>query len=316
MHLRRIVVAFCLVVSALSGVTSAAAQTKETAATPARASVKFVPPLGRTLRFQVSVQKYKDGKPTSPRPIAWVEEVRYEKADQGFTLYWRMDPASLPPELKIPALAPMIKPYTGAPLAFEVDSSGEVVRAKDWPAMLAGVKTSLNGARPMLLAQPGANAEIVDKVIGLVLGRFANLTPEQAPDVILQNITPIFSWSEFSMAVGETREASIQLPSPLLKATVAGHARVSLVALDAQSATLSDHETIDSAEIDRLLKVLMTQMGEAKVAPAITRADLDIVTDVKIVVDVATGLVSRFELESHAGDGGQVAQRKSITLIR
>ncbi|MGN6818113.1 MAG: hypothetical protein ACTHJR_05530 [Sphingomonas sp.] len=227
-----------------------------------------------------------------------------------------MDPASLPPEMRSPMMAPMIKPFTGDPVAFDVDATGRIVRARDWPATRAAMETTVKDLRPLLMAEPGGTAAIADKVTAFLIARFDQVTAEGAPDVIMQNIVPIFSWSDFSMAIGESREAAVQMPIAMFDTSVNVRAKVTLLGSDGQSVRLLDHESVDPAELQRVMKVLAARIDASKKPPAIDETALDLVGTINVTVDIPTGIVSRFDMENRQGEDGPLVQKRVITWLR
>ncbi|MFN4096343.1 MAG: hypothetical protein ACK4GG_06225, partial [Sphingomonas sp.] len=65
-----------------------------------RVETRFAPPLGVAQRFRLTITK-------QGQTHSWVEEVRFERDGDAYVAHWRMDPASLPPAMKHPLLAPM-----------------------------------------------------------------------------------------------------------------------------------------------------------------------------------------------------------------
>ncbi|HEX4695590.1 hypothetical protein [Sphingomonas sp.] len=290
----------------------------QTAKVPARTgtqiNLSFRPPLSRVLRYRIRVTKYREGVPITPKPVTWVEELRYEETSSGYTLYWRMDPMGLAPEMRAPQLAMVIKPFTGDPIAFDVDAAGIVVRVRDWPQALASLHATVEASRTLLLAQPGATPALVDKVSASVGAQFDALTAETAPSVILKNIDPILGWGAgMSMRVGDVREGDSEVPVPLYGTSVKAHAKVALVAADDQSATIVDEESVDPASIAQLMARVVQSVGSDK-RPSL--ANINMASSVTVTVDKPTGLVSHFRSETREGVKGPLVQQIEISWQR
>jgi len=224
----------------------AAAQASSTAE-PATIDIVFNPPLDTPLRYRVV--RDRAARPGRPAAVAnWVEELRFAKTADGFLAYWRMDAASLPPEMRVPAVAPMVAPFTGEPIAFELDAEGNILRVHDWSAAQARVMAAVEAATAMI---PAADR---DKVMPQVRAMFAGLTAETAPSMLLRNVEPLFGGGGLSMEPGEVIRAPIEQPVPLLGGSVAMEVTLTLGAVEpGRTATLTSRTEYDPDSFKQLL---------------------------------------------------------------
>lgn len=148
-----------------------------------RAETRFAPPLGVAQRFRLTITK-------RGQTHSWIEEVRFERDGDAYVAHWRMDPASLPPAMKHPLLAPMIRPFTGAPVAFELDDEGSVVGVRDWSTQQARLLKSIDDSRPLLLAASGADKNEAETILAATRAMFQQLDAQSGADIILKKPGP------------------------------------------------------------------------------------------------------------------------------
>lgn len=290
----------------------AAAQASDKAE-PATIDIVFNPPLDAPLRYRV----VRDRAAREGRPAAvanWIEELRFAKAGDGFIAYWRMDPASLPAEMRAPAVAPMVAPFTGEPIAFELDGEGTVLRAHDWPETRARITTAVEGAGKLL---PADAAQVMPRIRAM----FGALTAETAPSVLLRNLDPLFGSGGLSAAIGETMHAPVEQPVPLLAGTVTMNVDVTLTAAEpGRTATLVSRSEIDPESLKQLMARMVDRFGASKDGEKLKREFAEkmpemLVADVgTTLIDLPSGMPLRFESRRTAKLDGKEIPVETLTL--
>ena len=264
----------------------------------------FNPPIGQVLRFRVTKTKFKDGKPTWPTPFTTVEELRFERAGDGFILYWHIDPVSLPAvfedsRLK-PFLAPMITPFTGEPYAIDLDSSGEPLRVRDWAAAKARIMRAVDAALCLYKTAKPADRAALAKAAPTMRALFENMDERAAAQLLLDNMVPLLGWGRFDMTIGETRTGEASLPIALFHTSVKAEELITLVSVDpGRSITLSDETRVDPEALRGFVETFARQLG---VTPTPTqKKELDALRNFsmtnssRMVFDLPTGLPIVFE---------------------
>ncbi|MEP9361017.1 hypothetical protein [Sphingomonas sp. KR3-1] len=290
-----------------------AAQTS-IAPAPATIEVPFNPPLDTPLRYQVSTSRA--ARPGQPAlALRWVEELRFTRVEGGFLAYWRMDWASLPPEMRSPAVAPMVKPLTGEPIALELDATGTVLRVHDWPAARAKILAAVEGTRPLVPA--AVAAQVMPKVREM----YEALTAETAVPMILKNLGPVFEFGGVSMAPGEVRSGQVEQPVSIGGGTVTANMSLTLSALEAgRTATFVSRREIDKESMQRLMERVIAQFGAAdRAAAERQRVELAktpmMMTDITTtVVDLSTGLPVRLD-NATTGSDAPATPVKTLSLV-
>lgn len=290
----------------------ATAQTA-TRAEPVAIDIVFNPPLEVSLRYRVA--RDRAARPGRPAVAAnWIEELRFTKSAGGFVALWRMDPASLPAEMRAPAVAPMVTPFTGEPIAFELDAEGNVLRVRDWPAAQARIMAAVDAAGQLI---PAADR---DKVMPQVRAMFSALTAETAPSMLLRNVDPLFGGGGLSMTVGEAIQTPIEQPVPLLGGSVMMDVTVTLTAAEpGRIATLASRSEYDPASFRELLAAVVDRFAPAEKAARKQQLeqmmpDLMLTDTATTLIDLPSGMPLRFESRRSATIDGKPTPVESLVL--
>jgi hypothetical protein len=272
---------------AAGGTQTAAAQRTETC---------FAPPLRTVQRFRLTVTKRGETH-------SWVEEVRFERDGDTFVAHWRMDASSIPAAMRHPLLLPMIQPFTGAPVAFDVDADGTVVRTRDWPTQQSHMLKSIEASRPLIVAASGADKKRIDAVLGSTRAMFAQLDAQSGADIILKNIAPIFGWGGYGLTLGQPVSGSETVPVALLGTSIERHSTIELTALEPGRARITLRSEFDGAAMRSTLETLgaMGANGDAaakaRFAQSLAQAEqMRAVQATDVMLDLATGLPHRVEV--------------------
>lgn len=290
----------------------AAAQTTASAE-PATIDIVFNPPLDTPLRYRVARNRAaRQGRPAVV--ASWVEELRFTRVGGGFFAHWRMDATSLPADMRAPAVAPMVAPFTGEPIAFELDAEGSVLRVHDWPAARSRILAAVDAAAALI---PAGDR---DKVMPQVRAMFAGLTAETAPSMLLRNLDPLFGGGGLSMTPGETISSPLEQPVPLLGGSVTMEVTVTLTAGDpGRTATLTSHSKFDPESFRQLMVRAVERFAPADKAARKQQLeqmlpDLLLTEASTTRIDLPSGMPLGFESRRTATIGNKEVPVETLTL--
>lgn len=275
---------------------------------------RFAPPLNAVQRFRLTITK-------RGQTHSWVEEVRFERAGDAYIAHWRMDPAALPPAMKHPLLAPMIRPFTGAPLAFELDEEGSVTRVRDWETQRARLLKVVEDSRPLIEAGSGADKREADTVLAATRAMFAQLDAQSGAQIILKNIDPIFGWGGYALELGQPLDGTETVPIALLGTTLDRRSTIALTSLEPGLARITLRSEFDGAalrsSIERIRALVDNGDPAARARFATSMAQLDQMRAVQtstVTLDLATGLPNR--LEANVAVDGKTGERVLIEWLK
>lgn len=305
-----------------TGTTAPAFAQNATKTEAARIEIRFNPPLDTPLRFRISASKTSGGKSVSA--LNWVEEVRFVRNEGGYILYWRMLADTFPPSMRQPIVAPLMRPYTEEPTAFDLDADGTLLRVRDWP----GAKRKLidiarsTGA---LMSKGGKDKAAVDTVVTRMIATFETMSAEDGVGMIIKNIEPIFGWGGTVMRMGESQTGSSEVPIPAFGTSVPMVQTQTMVSADpGRTATLRVVGQMDRAALQKLMEAIVARFPPDD--PARRRemekelASLDemkVVTTTGVTIDLASGLPTRLESRRTANsEGVEQVQTVAIEWLR
>jgi len=265
------------------------------AAEAEQVEIKFNPPLDTPQRFRLTRWKTRGG--ASDTPVSWIEELRFTRSDTGFVLHWRMLWDSLPAAMRAPGVAALTRPFAQDPIAFDLDSDGNVLRVRDWAALqpkMIGIAQDTG----RLLGASEKDKMATDAAVAQIVARYRALDAESAPAIILKNIDPALGSGGIAFRVGETRASSNDVAIPLFDTTIKRNGTVTMRAADAGTATLDMVSEIDPdslrglmANIAGLAPERRAQLGrEIAAIQQLSIVDTNVMT-----LDRTTGLPTRLE---------------------
>lgn len=272
----------------------AIAQTTSTAA--AKVDIVFAPPLDSVLRFRITRSRARGEQPESK--ASWIEEMRFVRDGEGFVLHWRMDPASLPAEMRDPRIAPMVAPFTGTPIAFEMDADGTLLRVRDWDKLRPEILGLVDKA-VALRSEDEENKEQAAQISAQVRAMFDGVDAEGATQMLLKNIAPALNWGGTSMTLGETVTESAERPMPMFGASLLQHIRSTMTALDpGRTARIEMRMDNDRDSLNAFVAGIVQQFGPAddaetkrRIAGEVAKiADFTVVDQTIVELDLATAL--------------------------
>ncbi|WP_286830746.1 MULTISPECIES: hypothetical protein [Kordiimonas] len=171
-------------------------------------TLPFAPAVGDTVRYQIRKQDIAEGAKAHTKPVGLTDvSIQYlgEKPDGHVYLltYDRIRPED--PELaKIPAIQQMLGMFEGISLEYLADETGTPLAIRD----MDHVRKWLLGPALEVLTKHETSE---DKSQG-IRSFFMNLGPEQAAEMLLKDITPIFSVTGIDLLVDEPLEAEGTVP--------------------------------------------------------------------------------------------------------
>lgn len=294
----------------------AAAQTAASAAATATqpsTALAFRPPLDKPLRYRVVQSRTRSNQPSGATD--WIEILRFAKTDTGFRLEWHIDAASVASLLRNPGLAPLLAPFTGEPIAFDLDPTGEVLTVRDWDQV-----------RPRLLASIDAltNQGLDRTALTAVRSLFERITAEQAPALLLKSVQPVFSWSGVALQPGAPRSTIETVTIPVFNIPLDRTTTVTLEPITNPAERRFHLFTrVEDAAFKRMMAQIAAQMGIAPDSPKgkamqanLAQTTTSIRDESVAVVDAATALPRFFRNErSAAAEGQQIRQTLELTLL-
>ncbi|MBB4098595.1 hypothetical protein [Sphingomonas kyeonggiensis] len=284
------------------------------AATPATIDIVFNPPLDTPLRYRV-VRDRAARKDWPAVVTNWVEELHFARAGDGFVAHWRMDPASLPAEMHAPTVAPMVAPFTGTPIAFDLDAEGNVLRVRDWPAAQARMMAAVDAAAAIIPANER------DRVMPQIRAMFTALTAETAPSMLLRNVDPLFGGGGLSMKVGEAIRTPMAQQVPLLGGSVTMDVTVTLTTAEpGRTATLVSRSEIDPESLKQLMARMVDRFGTSRDGEKLKREFAEKMPEMLVtegsttLIDLPSGMPLRFESRRTAKIDGKEVPVETLTL--
>lgn len=279
---------------------------------------RFNPPLGAVQRFRVKVTK-------RGQTQTWIEELRFERDGIAYLAHWRMDPTSFSAEMRHPALAPSLRPFTGTPVKLELDSDGSVVRIRDWEPLKAQMLESAKAIGPLMMTAT-ANREKPDpaaerKIMAGMSAMLGQLSAETASDVVVKYLSPALGWGGHTRTVGEIAETVEQADVPLLGTSVERRIKLTLAKADAETAQFVITTAIDGAA----LKDMMTKVAamfenpdpavRARARQSLAKLEqMTIVQTTTVLLDRATSLPRR--LDQSVSSEGKTADTLTVEWLR
>ena len=307
-----------LILAAASVADAAAAQPvvagQDQSVAAQRAETRFAPPLGVAQRFRLTITK-------RGQTHSWIEEVRFERDGNAYVAHWRMDPASLPPAMKHPLLAPMIRPFTGAPVAFALDDEGSVGGVRDWATQQARLLKSIDDSRPLLLAASGADKNEAETVLAATRAMFQQLDAQSGADIILKNLAPVFGWGGYGLTLNQPVMGTETVPIAWLGTSLDRLSTITLTALEPGIARITLRSEFEGTAMRKMLDQLRAKVIDAdpaaKARSARSMGQLDqmrAVQSTHVAIDLATGLPRRVEADVAAD--GKIGQRTIIEWLK
>lgn len=215
----------------------------------------FQPPLDQPIRYRIAQSRAQSDRVNAASE--WVEELRFAKAGAGYTLQWKIDPASAQEILKDPALAPLLLPFTTEVITFDVDAEGEVLRARDWDT----VRPRLLEIVDKLPLAAGTTAAERAQAKAQIRSLFEGMTAEQAPAILLKSLQPVLGWGGTSTREGEVRETTGASTIPMFNIPLERTTSVTLESATADRATFRIRSTVTKEALTSMIAGMAERVG-------------------------------------------------------
>lgn len=215
----------------------------------------FQPPLDQPIRYRIAQSRAQSDRVNAASE--WVEELRFAKAGAGYTLQWKIDPASAQDILKDPALAPLLLPFTTEVITFDVDAEGEVLRARDWDT----VRPRLLEIVDKLPLAAGTTAAERAQAKAQIRSLFEGMAAEQAPAILLKSLQPVLGWGGTSTREGEVRATTGASTIPMFNIPLERTTSVTLESATADRATFRIRSTVTKEALTSMIAGMAERVG-------------------------------------------------------
>lgn len=236
----------------------------------------FDPPLNEPLRYRIERTRVREvaGAVSQSTRAASEEELTFVARDkEGFVLRWRTLRSDLAGPAEQTLLAKrLIEAWQNTPVIVRLDPSGEPVAIDNWPEVQANLDRMI-GELASAMAQanadrPQAERERGAKAMQTVRSMFVNMTPEQARQQLLKDISFLLGWGGTELRVGAPKAFRSTLQAEMIGAPLDVSGSSDLVAYaPGKSATVKVSSTTDpvttKAAVQRFAERLLATASEA-----------------------------------------------------
>ena len=288
-----------------------------------RLVIPFAPPLERDLRYDITIAKISKGK---EQTSGIVQIVRFSRAGDGFVLTVRMlqggvlalpgiDLSSAAGRDTVPeALKPLF-----APISFDLDAKGNLLRVRDWPMWQKNMAAML-GPLSGLIEKDASKRAQAKLLLDHAMGQFATLTAEQAAASLLKGWPSILGYGGLEVEADTEYESADELAAAILPVPIPVVSHYSLSSngphLQLRQRSEGDKEAM-AAALSQYFSSLAIGMDEATRANlrkgAAAMEGMQIVDEIEILFDRTTGLADWAKIERRATvQGGEEAIERTI----
>ncbi|WP_324075892.1 MAG: hypothetical protein RSE14_03690 [Erythrobacter sp.] len=289
--------------------------------------IPFAPPLGTPVTYAL---RFERKRPSGDSVIEFEQRLTFERLGSGYLM--RLETLSfasggrrfeLADKRVLDAVPPALRIYL-LPMAVELDSSGEMVRMRDWEAMRAGLRSmpeaaaALSGA-PLDEAALAAMQRLLDPII--------NASAEEGPALMIRGWPALLGYGGGEFVLGEPVEVDTEVTGGLLPGavpatmqgvvtrTAEGHLRL------IQTARF-DPQAMRAATLAMIGMMRTAGAGSGRAAAGEeTIESLQITDEVEIAFDPLTGLpvnartarVTSVVTSAGSAVGGEVLTLRRIT---
>ncbi|QDH34697.1 hypothetical protein [Porphyrobacter sp. YT40] len=263
--------------------------------TAERITIPFAPPLGTPLTYRL---RFERKRASGDSVVEFDQRLTFATTENGYALtlealamssegqrFDLTDPqvlGQLPAALRVYFL----------PMVVELDSAGDMVRMRDWPALQDSLR-----AMPEAVAKLAG--EPVDKgalaVVRSVLDPFINASAEEAPALMIRGWPVVFGYGGLEFVSGRTLEGTTEIDTPLWPDPIPATLQIVTVRMrDGQIYLVQDakfdDETLRMVMLSLIerIKLRATTKGTAALAEEIN--SLSITDRIGINIDPVTGL--------------------------
>jgi len=287
---------------------AAAAQAPATAvADAAELATRFDPPLGKPLRYKLTQEKVRDG---SSESSVMEQEVTYTRGSEGVVMTLRplrvttggtsidlTDPkAPLPPAFKL----------LTAPVAFDLDSDGAIVRVRGWEDykrnLIAAIPEIAASAEPVVAKRPQT-----EKFMRDFFGKYLAASAEDAPQLVLKGWPDVLELMGAAAPAGKVVELKTVAASPLFPDPLNYNVKLTMSQQPSGILRIEVTSVPDPAALKKLVSSLVDPI--IKSAPPDVKMDrgemertiagMDLTMTMVVDLDAKTGLVRRAVLQKN-----------------
>ena len=293
---------------ALSLPTAAEAQAPAAAPAAADLQTRFDPPLDKPLRYKLTQEKTRGDKTESS---VLEQQITYTRTSAGMVMELKPLRATAgaisfdltDPQAQVP---PMLKPLL-APVSFDLDSDGGIVRVRDWELY----KQNLNASIPAIAAgiEPDqAKRPQAEKFLHDFFAKYTEASAEQAPQLVLKGWPDVLGLMGVSAPEGAVIETTSVASVPLFPQPLNYKVKLKMTRpAGAGTLRIEVNSVPDPAAVKAAVAGLVETMLQSTPAAGTTgRADLerelgglDLTMTMLVDLDATSGLVRRAVLEKH-----------------
>jgi hypothetical protein len=300
--------AFLLAVSLPAWAAPAAAQT---AAASETLTIGFAPPLDTDLAYRLTMTKPSEGG-TDTSTVD--QALRFVRDGDGFILTItprKLTKGSFSLDLATQRhlLPPPMRPLF-EPVRYEVDASGEVLRIRDWQAVVA--KTAA-GMDTIATTEPDPAKREQLKAIGRsIVEMYGNMTAEQAAPYFLQGWQAMLGFGGSEAPSGERQHAEGEIDAGFAPVAipVAGDYVFSRPAPG--TVRLVQAMEVDPIKLAETLNAFVAQMAESETVDANARAGLEEATAKIRSAKISDGLEIDFDAVTGLPNKGKATRTMTL----
>lgn len=285
------------------------------AADAADLATRFDPPLNKPLRYKLTQEKVRAGKTESS---VMEQEVTYTRGGEGVVMTLRplrVTAGAQSIDLTDPKapLPPMLKPLM-APVAFDLDSDGSIVRVRGWE----DYKRNLIAAIPAMVAmsEPDqAKRPQAERIIRDFFGKYVATSAEDAPHLVAKGWPDVLDMMGISAPAGEwmeteTEETIALFPKPIRYTITLKMDQLPNGALRIEVTSVPDPAELKAAIIglaEAMRKSASPDSPMPPLSPEDQMASMDLTMSMVVDLDARTGQVRRAVTERNIKTGKEKA---------
>lgn len=326
MRLYRACVA-AVIALALADASSSYAAPPETAQAVAVLRIPFAPPLDQNIDYKVVFSRSTPERNTTTEIR---QRLRFERSPVGYNLsietlslvgsHAKLDLTVLADRNRVPLeLRPLLLPMT-----FELDTTGAILRVRDWPRLKVAL---LDIPEAIIAMERPADPKAARAMMQTIMQPFQGLSAETAPTVLLRGWPSFLGYGGLELEAGAVYEATNTTDAPLLPVALPTTVKYSLSrSTESNALRLVQTSEPDKAKLGTAMEAYLRQMGAnldaaskanlAKAAAAMRTMTIHDRLDIRF--DGQSGLVlsaSGERLVSIEALGGSGGETTTISLI-
>jgi len=211
-----------------------------------------------------------------------------------------------------------------APMTFDLDADGGILRMRDWPQMQQ-VLRSAPDEMSALLEPDASKRPAARKIFETIMSGFAALGAEQAPTMMLKGWPSVLGHAGTELEAGADYDVESELPPGVMPVTIPVTSRLS-VSRSADGALLQLRQTstpnkvaMRAALSDYFMKLgaSLDETGKANLRKAAEKMQqMEMSDDLDIDFDASTGLVEHARIRRTVSLAGEKSNGETIVIER